>query len=93
MIFSAENAVFGLPMGNIPDANMRPKCANMCHYDANIVQYGAIFVHSGAKFVPNETADYADFRIEKEINHRGRRNGKFESRISKYETNSNFQRP
>jgi hypothetical protein len=54
--------VFGVPIGNIPDTNMRPngakvcqKCANMCHTGAKFVQYGAIFVHCDARFVPNET--------------------------------------
>ncbi len=51
MRFLSENADFWGPMGNIPDANMRPNGANMCHYDANIVQYGAIFAHPDAKFV------------------------------------------
>jgi hypothetical protein len=63
-------------MGNIPDTNIVQYDANMCHYDAKFVHYDANIVQSDAKFVPNETTDW----------------GKFEYLISKYETNSNFQR-
>ncbi len=42
-------------MGNIPDTNMRPNGAIMCHYDAKFVQYDAFFVQDDVIFVPDET--------------------------------------
>jgi hypothetical protein len=60
-VFGGFNAVFRGFMGNIPDTNMRPKCAIMCHYGAKFVHYGAFFVQCDAKFVPNETTDCSDF--------------------------------
>jgi hypothetical protein len=58
----AENAVFGVPMGNIPEAKVVQYDANMCHYDAKFVHYDANIVQGDAIFVPKRNRGFRGFQ-------------------------------